>query len=403
MKRVRFVVLLVMVMAGVMNVMAAAMERPTHVVKSRHNSYVALRLDREEANGRHARFVVQAGDSIYPVADEYASQLTKHEQKRYLAGTVGGIPVLVDRDFVDELVWDGQSAETASAVDRQERKNAQAQFEQMIYGENRVSGNVWYYLLGFFIATFIISRIIKIGNSRGEEPPSYYGRPLIAAAIALGILFAVEYGFCFFGMSNINVWMRGDRGNEFLNLLYIVPKCLCFVVLVIWQFRLWYDMMVAIGNRINGRIDYSLTVLIVSLAVAAIGVAAFFFVKQLPAVMYVSVALVVVDLLLLVYLNRRDMPLAALTAALYIAGVMAMFELLAIFGLLLVVIVAIIVAASSIIAFIQNPGKITHLVRFDGRVIGRVFEGSDTIHFDNGTSAGMSEIHSNRIKIDPKE
>lgn len=395
--------LLVLVMAGVMSVMAAAMERPTHVVKSRHNSYVAFRLDREEANGRHARFVVQAGDSIYPITEEYASGLTKHEQKRYLAGTVDGVPVLVDKDFVDELVWDGQSAETASAIDRKEKNEAKEQFEQMIYGENRVSGNVWYYLLGFFIATLFIDGLKKIGSSEKDDKTVFSGSRLYVGAITLGILFAVEYGFCFFGMSNINAWMRGERGNEVLNLLYIVPKCLCFVVLVIWQFRLWYDMMVAIGNRINGRIDYSLTVLIVSLAVAAIGVAAFFFVKQLPAVMYVSAALVVVDLLLLVYLNRRDMPLAALTAALYIAGVMAMFELLAIFGLLLVVIVAIIVAASSIIAFIQNPGKITHLVRFDGRVIGRVFEGSDTIHFDNGTSAGMSEIHSNRIKIDPKE
>lgn len=97
------------------------------------------------------------------------------------------------------------------------------------------------------------------------------------------------------------------------------------------------------------------------------------------------------------------MPLAALTVALYIAGVMAMFELLAIFGLLLVVVIAIITAVASIITLIQNPGKITHLVRVDGRVIGRVFAGSKTVYFDNGTSAGMSEIHSTRIKIDPKE
>lgn len=395
--------LLVMVMAGLTGFIASAMERPTHIVKSRHVSYEAYRLDREGKNGRHARFEVQGGDSIYPLADEYASRITILEQKRYLAGTVNGIPVLVHKDYVDELVWDGQSAETASVIDRREKKDAQAQFEQIIYGENRVNGNVWHYLLGFFVATFIISRIRKIGNSGSKENPLYSGKALIVSAIALGMLFAVEYGFCFFGMSNINAWMRGERGNEFLNFLYIVPKCLCFVILVIWQFRLWYDMMVALGNRINGRVDYSLTVLIVSLAVAAIGVAAFFFVKQLPVVMYVSAGLVVVDLLLLVYLNRRDMPLAALTATLYIAGVVAMFELLAIFGLLLVVIIAIITAAASIIAFIQNPGKITHLVRVDGRVIGKVFEGSDTIDFDNGTSATISEIHSTRIKIDPKE
>lgn len=42
-------------------------------------------------------------------------------------------------------------------------------------------------------------------------------------------------------------------------------------------------------------------------------------------------------------------------------------------------------------------------MRVDGRVIGRVFAGSKTVYFDNGTSAGMSEIHSTRIKIDPKE
>lgn len=395
--------LLVMLMAGVMCVMAAAMERPTHVVKSRGTSYEAFRLDREGKYERHARIFVPAGDSIYPIAEEYASRLTKNEQQRYLAGMIRDIPVIIHKDFVDELVWDGQSAKTASSIDRQEKKDAKAQFNQLIYGENRVSGNVWYYLLGFFIATFIISRSMKIDSSRSEEKPVQSGAALLVGAVALTVLFAVEYGFCFFGMSNNTAWLRGERGNEFLNALYIVPKCLCFVVLVIWQFRLWYDMMIAIGKRIDGRKDYSLTVLIVSLAVAAIGVALFFFVKQLPTVMYVSVGLVAVDLLILLYMNRHNIPLAVLTAVLYVAGVMAMFELLAIFGLLLVMIVAIIVAVSSIIAFIQNPGKITHLVRFDGRVIGRVFEGSDTIHFDNGTSAGMSEIHSNRIKIDPKE
>lgn len=395
--------LLVMLMAGVMCVMAAAMERPTHVVKSRGTSYEAFRLDREGKYERHARIFVPAGDSIYPIAEEYASRLTKNEQQRYLAGMIRDIPVIIHKDFVDELVWDGQSAKTASSIDRQEKKDAKAQFNQLIYGENRVSGNVWYYLLGFFIATFIISRSMKIDSSRSEEKPVQSGAALLVGAVALTVLFAVEYGFCFFGMSNNTAWLRGERGNEFLNALYIVPKCLCFVVLVIWQFRLWYDMMVAIGKRVDGRKDYSLTVLIVSLAVAAIGVALFFFVKQLPTVMYVSVGLVAVDLLILLYMNRRNIPLAVLTVVLYVAGVMAMFELLAIFGLLLVMMVAIIVAVSSIIAFIQNPGKITHLVRFDGRVIGRLFEGSDTIHFDNGTSAGMSEIHSNRIKIDPKE
>lgn len=403
MKRVRFVVLLAMVMAGVISVMAAAMERPTHVVKSRGTSYEAFRLDREGKYERHARIFVPAGDSIYPIAEEYASRLTKNERQRYHAGMIRDIPVIIHKDFVDELVWDGQSAKTTSSIDRQEKKDAKARFNQLIYGENRVSGNVWYYLLGFFIATFIISRIMKIDSSQSEEKPVQSGAALLVGAVALAVLFAVEYGFCFFGMSNNTAWLRGERGNEFLNTLYIVPKCLCFVVLVIWQFRLWYDMMVAIGKRIDGRKDYSLTVLIVSLAVAAIGVALFFFVKQLPAVMYVSSALVAVDLLLLVYLNRRDMPLAALTVALYIAGVMAMFELLAIFGLLLVVVIAIITAVASIITLIQNPGKITHLVRVDGRVIGRVFAGSKTVYFDNGTSAGMSEIHSTRIKIDPKE
>ena len=401
MKRFRFCALLVMLLAGAMCLMAAAMDRPTHVVKSRGASYEAFRLDREEENGRRVRFAVQAGDSIYPMADKYASGLTKYEQKRYLAGTVNGIPVLVDRDFVDELIYDEQLVYTASAVAHQEKNEAKAQFERLIYGENRFNGNVWYCLLGFVVATLIISLIMSY--SRSDDNSSYSGAMLIIAAIALVSLFAVEYGFCYFGMSNISAWIRGERGNEFLNLLYIVPKCLCFVVLVIWQFRLWYDMIVAIGNTINGRIDYSLTVLIVSLAIAAIGISSFFYVKQLPMVMYISAGLVIVDLLLLVYLNRRNMLLAALTAALYVAGVMAMFELLAIFGLLLVVIIAIITAVAAIIAFIQNPGKITHLVRVDGRVIGKVFDGSDTVYFDNGTSANMSEIHSNRIKIDPKE
>ena len=394
--------LLVMLLAGVICVMASAMDRPTHVVKSRHNSYVAMRLDREEANGRHARFVVQAGDSIYPISEEYASGLTKHEQKRYQAGMVEGVPVLIDKDFVDELVWDDQSAQTASAIDRKEKDEAKERFEQMIYGENRVNGNVWYYVLGFFIATLFIDGL-KGRPSGKEEKEVFSGPRLYIGAMTLVALFVVEYGFCYFGMSNINDWMRGERGNEFLNLLFIIPKCLCFVVLVIMQFRLWYALMAEIGNRINGRIDYSLTALLVSLAVAAVGISAFFFVKQMPTVMYVSIALVLADLILTLFLDRRNLPMALLTAALYVTGVMAMFELLAIFGLLLLVIVAIVVAASLIIAFIQNPGKITHLVRVDGRVIGKVFEGSDTIYFDNGSSAGMSEIHSTRIKIDPKD
>lgn len=77
------------------------------------------------------------------------------------------------------------------------KKDAKAQFSQLIHGENRVSGNVWYYLLGFFIATFIISRIMKIDSSQSEEKPVQSGAALLVGAVALTVLFAVEYGFAF--------------------------------------------------------------------------------------------------------------------------------------------------------------------------------------------------------------
>lgn len=81
MKRVRFVVLMVMVMAGVMGVMAAAMERPTHVVKSRGTSYEAFRLDREGKYERHARILCQPATAYIPLPKNMPPDLPNMSSK----------------------------------------------------------------------------------------------------------------------------------------------------------------------------------------------------------------------------------------------------------------------------------------------------------------------------------
>lgn len=90
-------------------------------------------------------------------------------------------------------------------------------------------------------------------------------------------------------------------------------------------------------------------------------------------------------------------------ALLYITGVFAMFEMLCIFGLLLATIIAVIGVVFCIGRISIVPDAVKALVRKDGRVIGKIYKGSDTIHFTSGNQADLSQIHDSRIKIEYKD
>lgn len=317
-------------------------ECPTHVISTKKHSWVVVTMFERDSDGRRHGMYVMPGDSVYSVESVETLDLSDYEREHKIVGLVKGKLCLINKDWADELVWqNGEAINLREYYEIQKEKEKTETFEKftsLVNGPNLINGNFWYYLLAILSSSIVCFWMIKMAFKNLSAGKSCFKIWTFVAAAFMIAMYIFQFSVAYFGMEMMSDWLRPSFGNEFGGFLLMIPKSLGIVILVIYQFIYWSKLMGLLGLMARGRTNFGFTFFVIILGTISIIICILFAKRHLMTVLSIMGVLLCIDLLITVFRNRKSLSVAMLSIMLTAVGMVAMVEMLMIFGLVFVAI-----------------------------------------------------------------